>query len=470
MTPPENAPDTQIEAVPGLSVFNALRAEDDSWLEACFVSPPLMDDLLDNRSVVVFGRPGYGKTALSYALQNWEAQNRNYLLARWKPTPLTGSAFSGIESVQEQVMQIFDACAESILRYLAFHPQSYHNASALTQEALRWFLHRFSREILDFQVEQLIDDLELADDSALEAILTSPTRQILQPGASAQKITRRLIKTLNKMGLRGVWVVVDDVELGLWLDQALDELVDNLNNFLSALFLFEGETLSYKLFLPEQLKPRLGSASAIQRRRVHSSNLEWESETLQTLVETRLDFATAGKIKALSALHYNPQELKEWLAKTGSNSPRAWLSQLHPLVKHYLNAPPAQRGPINAKEWTILRQSWRPELKFDAGRRRVCVGGKEIPLEEFSKDTYKALEYLYRHKNKVVSRQELYFLAYRGMDHIPVPGELDFEALNEYRGVVDNIIWKLRKIIEIDRKHPTLLLTVRGHGVKLVTP
>ncbi len=152
MTPPENAPDTQIEAVPGLSVFNALRAEDDPWLEACFVSPPLMDDLLDNRSVVVFGRPGYGKTALSYALQNWEAQNRNYLLARWKPTPLTGSASSGIESVQEQVMQIFDACAESILRYLAFHPQSYHNASALTQEALRWFLHRFSREILDFQV------------------------------------------------------------------------------------------------------------------------------------------------------------------------------------------------------------------------------------------------------------------------------------------------------------------------------
>ncbi len=470
MNPPENMPDTQIESVPGVSAFNALRAEDDPWLEACFVPPLLMDDLLDSRSVVVFGRPGYGKTALSYALQQWEAQAHNYLLARWKPTPLSGGASGGIEGVQEQVRQVFDACAESILRYLAVHPQAYQNASPLTQEALRWFLHRFSREILEFQVEQLIDDLELTDASVLQSILTPPAREILQPGAPAQKITRRLIKTLNKMGLRGVWIVVDDVELGLWLDNALDELVDNLSNFLSALFLFEGETLGYKLFLPEQLKPRLGNASAILRRRVHSYTLTWTPETLQTLLETRLQLATAGEINALNALHYNPQELMDWLKDTGADSPRAWLAQLQPLVRHYLNAPPAQRRPVNAAEWTSLRQSWRPELRFDAEHRRVCVGGKEIPLEKFSKDTYNVLNYLYRHKNKIVSRQELYFLAYREMNHLPVPGESDYEALNEYRGVIDNIIWKLRGIIELDSSNPTLLITVRGHGVKLMIP
>ena len=466
----KSTPDTQPKTAPDVSVFNALRAEDEPWLNECFVPPPLMSDLLDNRSVVVFGRSGYGKTALSYALQGWEAQKHNYLLARWKPTPLSGGASSGIESVQEQVTQIFDACVESILRYLAHQPQAYQNASPLTQEALRWFLHRFSQEILEFQVEQLIDDLELTDASVLQAILIPPTREILKPASPAQRIASRLIKTLNKMGLRGVWVVVDDVELGVWFDNALEALVNNLNNFLSALSLFEGATLSYKLFLPEQLKPHLGNASALIRRRAHSYELSWTPEALQNLIETRLRFATAGEINALSDLHHNPKELTNWLRTVSADSPRVWLTQIQPLLRHYLGVPSTQRSPINAVEWDTLRQSWRPELKFDAEHRRVCVGGKEIPLEKFSKDTYNVLEYLYRRKNEVVSRQELYFLAYRGMDHIPVPGEADYEALNEYRGVVDNILWKLRNIIEPNRRHPALLLTVRGHGVKLVTP
>lgn len=48
----------------GLAVFGALRAEDEPWLEECFVPPAEFDLMGGAPSAIVFGPPGIGKSAV----------------------------------------------------------------------------------------------------------------------------------------------------------------------------------------------------------------------------------------------------------------------------------------------------------------------------------------------------------------------------------------------------------------------
>ena len=76
--------------------------------------------------------------------------------------------------------------------------------------------------------------------------------------------------------------------------------------------------------------------------------------------------------------------------------------------------------------------------------------------------------YLYQHGGQVVTKAELYFLVYRGLDRVPrSPADEYFEGRKEYEGLVDTNLWRLRKAIEPDLSDPVLLVTRRGHGVVL---
>ena len=49
--------DEQKLGIPGPAAFSILRAEDEPWLEACFVPPPEFGRMVGPRSVIVFGGP-----------------------------------------------------------------------------------------------------------------------------------------------------------------------------------------------------------------------------------------------------------------------------------------------------------------------------------------------------------------------------------------------------------------------------
>jgi len=61
---------TQAQEAPGLGVFGTSRAEDEPWLSACFIPPPEFERVTAQRSVIIFGDPGSGKTALYRELQS----------------------------------------------------------------------------------------------------------------------------------------------------------------------------------------------------------------------------------------------------------------------------------------------------------------------------------------------------------------------------------------------------------------
>lgn len=456
---------TQAQEAPGLGVFGTSRAEDEPWLSACFIPPPEFERVTAQRSVIIFGDPGSGKTALYQELQ---ARSRRAdgkpvrLLVNWRPGPLPPEAQPNLAWVKHQTAQILDACAGALARHLARYPGDYASAPAWAQTRLIWFIRRFIQGDPDLRLGPLADGP--SEGAALiRRILTTPVRDVLYEDATPDQVAAELVSALRALELDGVWVMSDGLEG--WTEADPLQLTHGLDAFLSTLSLFEQSGLVYKLCVPSRLEPALSHAGGLARRRVDSIHIRWDTGTLRRLIEQRLALATDQEAFDLERLCSAPGFL-EWLEKVGGTSPREWLDQVTPLVRHYLKQ--AELRPIDEDTWKQLRREHPPRLYLDDVSRKVIVGGREIGLENVPAKAYEMLRYLYQRGGRVVTKAELYFLVYRGLDRVPrSPADEHYEGRKEYAGLVDTNLWRLRKAIEPDPSHPVLLITKRGHGVML---
>lgn len=478
LQPQPNPPELAL----GLAAFDSLRAEDEPWLNRCFIPPPHIEQISGDRSVIVFGGPGSGKTTLNQFLKRLCLDGQGTpmrLVAEWTPSPLTvDQELKGIAAVRAQTNQVFDACVESILQFLAGYPDRFQTAPETAKESLAWFVHEYSQSDLSLRIEQIIEDEQPPGAEILNSLLAARSRRVLPPGAGPDKVAARLVRTLQAIGLNGVWVLGNDDELEMWVDVNPDELIANLQNLFSTLPLFERAKFSYKLLLPSWLEQKtLGVVQRIRlRQRIFPYYLNhWQPKNLHDLVNRRLSIATGQPDFTLNNLCASPK-LRPWLEWVGAASPREWLEQVKPLLAHYLTNSCQQ--PIDAATWEELRLVNPPRLYLDDERRRITVGARPIPLEELPAKAYEMLRFLYQQpSDQVTSREALYYRIYRDLDYIPQPGDANYEGPAEYRGMIDTSLWRLRHAIEPDMviepdkkaRELILLVTVRGHGVKLNT-
>ena len=458
---------TSMETPPGLLAFDSLRAEDEPWLDACFAPPRYFGLMAGSRSVAVFGATGAGKTALYRALRNrcLDSDGRPVrLVADWRPAPPETDAPADSTSVREQVRYVFDACAMALLHHWASHPADFSTAPRWVQDTLTWFVHSYGQGDLRVRLGPLLEESEPEGAALLEKLLETSPPQVLSAHAAPEPVAAKLTEALNRMGLRGVWVMTDGLEA--WAEAEPERLKDTLTAFLSTLPLFERAPFSYKLLLPAQLESSLLHAAALVRHRVDGYRLEWDTPALRQLVERRLAFAFGHDPFTLGDLCAAPQALLDWLERAGGTSPREWLDQTRPLVAHYL----AQRltHPVDTETWKMLRCHHPPRVYLDEAGRQVVVGGRRIPPQALPAKGYDILAYLYRRSGQVVGKAELYFRAYRGLDRTPrSPADAEYEPPKSYEGVMDTNLWRLRQVIEPDPSDPVLMVTVRGHGVRL---
>lgn len=445
--------------------FDSLRAEDEPWLHEYFVPPPEFERAVAQRSVVIFGGPGCGKTALYRHLRALSLRPGGRpvrLLVEWRPMLLTPETQPDLAWVKRQVAQILDACAWTLARHLADFPEDYANAPEWARARADWFIHRFLLGEPGVRLGPLADGSS-AGAALIRRILTTPVRDVLYADASPEQVLAELINALQALGLDGIWVMSDGLEG--WGEADPDRLICSLGAFLSTLSLLERPGLAYKLCLPARLEPSLSQAGGIARRRMDSLRIQWDAESLQRLIGRRLVFVTGGQLFDLRQLCSAPG-LLDWLDRVGGTSPREWLDQVSPLVKRYLAQ--SSPRPLDEAAWRQIQREHPPRLLLDDTGRKVMVGGREIGLEHIPAKAYEMLRYLYRRGGQVVSKAELYFLAYRGLDYVPrSTADKEYEPPRSYEGVIDTNLWRLRQAIEPDPAHPVLLVTRRGHGVVL---
>jgi DNA-binding response OmpR family regulator len=92
------------------------------------------------------------------------------------------------------------------------------------------------------------------------------------------------------------------------------------------------------------------------------------------------------------------------------------------------------------------------DLLLDPERREVTRGGERV---ELTAKEFAILEYLLRHRGRVISRTRL-------SEHV---WDENFDAMSN---VVDVTVYRLRE--KIDRRGPPLVYTVRGAGYVLREP
>ncbi len=110
------------------------------------------------------------------------------------------------------------------------------------------------------------------------------------------------------------------------------------------------------------------------------------------------------------------------------------------------------RALLRRPKETLPKELKVGDITLNTTTRKVDRSGKEIPL---TLKEFMVLEYLIRHPNKVITRDELY-------DHA-----WDFAA-NAFSNTVDVHIKNLRKKIEYEN-HEKILETIRGVGYRLKT-
>ena len=98
----------------GLSVFDALRAEDEPWLADCYVPPAEFALMVGARARLIFGETSSGKTALRLALEHaWQDEGAKaaWLVVHWHFNVLVGTseALTGSALAARQQIQVFDA-------------------------------------------------------------------------------------------------------------------------------------------------------------------------------------------------------------------------------------------------------------------------------------------------------------------------------------------------------------------------
>lgn len=454
---------TETPTVTYEAAFHDLRAEAEPWLPACFVPPPGFERVIAPRSIIVFGGPGSGKTALYQELrrQSHDAEGRPLrLLVNWRPAPLPPGVEANLGWVRRQVFEIFDKCAKALVDHLVAYPTDYQKAPAWVKTRLRWFIRRFLHGEPNLRLEPLAQQHPKSAE-VIQDLLDAPTKDVLHEDVGPDQVIAELITTLHGMNLEDVWVMSDGL-VG-WAPVDIEHVARGLGAFLSTLALFERAGLIYKLWAPSYLASTLSHAGGVARRRLDSLHLRWDSASLQQVVERRLALVFEEKNVSMEELCASPKFLP-WLEIAGGHSPRHWLDQVAPLVRYALQQ---DALPVDEKTWLELREDHPPRLYLDDQARRILVGGREIDLSEIPAKAYAMLRYLYKRGGEIIKKKELYYLAYRGLKRVPFRDDADYEEPTLYEGVIDTNLWRLRKAIEPDSSNPVLLKTVRGHGIRL---
>jgi hypothetical protein len=441
----------------GSQVFESDRAEHEHpWIEQVFVEPPEFRSMAGRRSIIVFGESGSGLTALRMALARRAERGLRepHLVVDWRPNlPMTGQ--SGSDLVSACMLEIFNATALALLRHICQQPDTCEAAPEWVRDTVVWFVHQYLLGDRAARVNSLAADCPPQGVAYVRGLVSRSASEILPTGVAPTMVIAQLSTIAPYLKLSGIWILVDGISA--WLQEETDRLGQILHALTSTLTLFEHPGVLFKLVAPSELLNN--PSSGIIRRRLDVYRLNWHAQHLKTIVERRLAAATGRADFELADLCDKPQRLEEWLQSCGGNSPRGWLELVRPLAQAYLAE--QRNGPFTLKECATYLRSHPPMLHIDVAAGRVFIGLNQVILPTKS---YQLLRYLYVHR-RICTRSELYYLVCRDLKTEPhAPGDKSWEEPKDWNSILDNTLWRLRAIIELDPKTPLYVYTKRRSG------
>jgi len=289
--------------------------------------------------------------------------------------------------------------------------------------------------------------------------LGKPLAPLFNNEASFSDQIRLLQAILKAAKYERLWLTVDGLER--WAHPPLSEQVkDELGAVLSTLAFFDMPGISFKFFLPLSFENVLHKTGGVERHRAFEAKIEWNEESLQAVLETRVKRALASEKISLSTL-CDIDTLLKWLKEYGGNSPRGWLELAAPLA--LTQQKPARR--LNPSQTLEMLYCNPPPLQLSHERQEVKIGNKPVSL---AGNEFRLMKYLCSHLREICSLEEIYYYTYREIDEVPDKGDKQWEHPDDWRGSMDTLLWRVRQKIEPNPSNPIYLVTRRGKGLELL--
>lgn len=435
-------------------LFATPSAEREAWLADVFVRPPGAETCFDDESVIVYGLPGAGKTALRLGIQRMAPTNT--LVIPWLPEPIHQSEIGSPLA--------FLALRQAIQRLIEHIPQNPELSSKLkqaptwTHTALAWFLREYLPLEPVFFIQTQAGHLDSAMLDWYTEILQKPAVTIFTANSSHNDQLRMLVNLLSQAGIQQVWWMVDGLEKwGRDSSQGIHILVEAM---LSTLAIFEVPRLVFKIFAPERLRETFVQTSGVARDRLKQFSLQWNQETLTNLVEKRLQAGLQNSQAGLENLCGDP-EFITWLSQYAGRNPRTWLGLTHPFIE----AIQANVTHLSKEAWYEIARQFPPKLKLFPERQEVKIGEAVYSID--SADGFKILLYLSTRPGQICPLEEVHYLGIKGLQKIPAINEPEWVHKDYWRPALDTTLYRLRQKLEWDSSNPVYLLTHPRRGLEL---
>ena len=435
---------------PGMRAFDSLHAEDEAaWLEAIFHRPECFTAMSMNRSLVLFGSSGSGKTAVRLRLEALcapDGQKPNRLTVQWVP-PIPFQGQSKNEIIQEVMSPVYDACAQAILAYIGRYPQAYQQAKGWAQDSLRAFIACFLAQDYAFLISQMEDQCTPEGFQLLRGEIRRPVEQMIYAqDMPISKIITLFAAMIAQFQVKGVWVMIDGIEGPLEFQR--EEIIQSFHTFFSTLAIFENNAFAFKIMLPAELLPALSQCPVIRNRRVTVVRLDEDirdtPDYLRMIVEKHLAHAVGAAQFPLRQLVEQPGRLLRWLDRFVDPTPRAWLELTQALLRAYLAQ--SEPGPLSPEALSEVLNPRTPRLRIDQAKQQILIG--RMAVSDIQPAAWKILLYLYKNKARLCTREEIYYLGYQELDTIPKQGDARYQSPNEWRGTLDTALYRLRLALE----------------------
>ena len=430
----------------------AMAEKEGPWVREVFLPPDRWETWNKPLSLLVIAEPGMGRSTLARV---WQERAGALVV------PISGQELAAL--TLPEVPRDWQPVARQVLRWalerLILLLVERFRQGKFPPAWTRSVLHPLLAAFLPFGVEAFLAARQVAPDEPgvvrfLDWLGMSKTHTDAPP-LSFLEGARYLLAVVRALNYQHLWLLVDFPSSPL-----PPSVLTGFQALAHVLQWFDLPGWVFRFLVPETVAARFLEAAAVLRRRMMVERLTWTPEQVRRLVERRLQWATQGAWASLRDVVADA-EFEAWLALYGQSNPRAWLALLWPFVRERAR----WNRPLTPETWRELAQRHPPPLYVEEARRRVWLGARPLVLSR--EEAWRLLTFLYRHRGRYCSREELYYLALEARDRIPAPQDPSWEPPAVWRGRLDTALYRLRQAVEPNPRRPQYVVVQRGRGVVL---
>jgi hypothetical protein len=322
--------------------------------------------------------------------------------------------------------------------------------------SLAWFLRKYLPFEPLFYVQSRGAILGAEQLAWYVGLLQQPIQNIMAENAAGYAdLLRLLLFSIKAAGFQSVYLLVDGLEK--WSGISEERTRQMLDAIFSTLVVLDSAELIFKFFAPESFKSRLESSAGVVKYWVNPINLTWDAKRLTMMLTQRVGLALGREI---STAEFCPDDdFWNWLSKYGAKNPRAWLELAQPFVERFLQN---SAESLSSAIWRDLALSHPPLLR--TSKQKVWLA--EYELNDITATEFDLLAYLEKNQDRICSLEEIYYQGLEKMEQIPAKNDPRWINKDDYRGIVDTALYRLRQKIEVDPGQPIYLVTWHSKGVQ----